>query len=335
MEKDRIICLLIAMFGLICVLTANGDSSVIVYSMPGCKPCKLLKQYLAENNISFTEFNVVKDKAAAEEMSRKSGQGGVPVLDVNGTIFVGFGPVSKQKICRLLNLQKSVSESNTVALEKPTSPKYERIPLSLPVLKEIVGFAEEKAVDLNAVDILKKLSDAHVARIVYETSFTDQFRKRIEEMSSINENEKHKAFGTSIIVVSDEYFRALAVFHSACQKNIQAANEARQALKFGMAQKINQDEKKYGYSNLEMLRNCWLCVAVNPKTGDKLQQAKCFAGNQTGSNLRRVSLPQLNPERDAATIEAIRILNEIASTHDGDNVIEPNDLMASNIQKTN
>lgn len=66
-------------------------SNVIkVYSTPTCPYCTMAKDYLKEKNVSFSDLNVAQDTNAAEEMVRKSGQMGVPVLDVNGKIIVGF-----------------------------------------------------------------------------------------------------------------------------------------------------------------------------------------------------------------------------------------------------
>ena len=64
--------------------------SVIMYSTPSCSYCRLAKNYFRENNIPFTEHNVASDMRRAEEMTRKSGQMGVPVLDIGGQILVGF-----------------------------------------------------------------------------------------------------------------------------------------------------------------------------------------------------------------------------------------------------
>ena len=64
--------------------------SVIVYSTPTCPWCVRVKQYLKENNISFLEWDVGTDKVAADEMVKKTGQMGVPVLDIDGTIIIGF-----------------------------------------------------------------------------------------------------------------------------------------------------------------------------------------------------------------------------------------------------
>ncbi len=64
--------------------------SVIIYSTPSCTYCRLAKDYLRDQKIPFTEYNVASDKHKADEMTRKSGQMGVPVLDINGRVLVGF-----------------------------------------------------------------------------------------------------------------------------------------------------------------------------------------------------------------------------------------------------
>lgn len=64
--------------------------SVIIYSTPTCGYCRLAKDYFNKNGVKFTEYNVASDLRRADEMSRKSGQMGVPVIDINGKIIVGF-----------------------------------------------------------------------------------------------------------------------------------------------------------------------------------------------------------------------------------------------------
>lgn len=63
---------------------------VKVYSTPTCPYCFMAKDFLKENNIPFEDINVAEDHDAAHEMVEKSGQMGVPVIDINGTIIVGF-----------------------------------------------------------------------------------------------------------------------------------------------------------------------------------------------------------------------------------------------------
>ncbi|NYZ78640.1 glutathione S-transferase N-terminal domain-containing protein [Candidatus Micrarchaeota archaeon] len=64
--------------------------SVKVYSTPTCPYCTMAKSFLKQNKIQFEDIDVSKDKKAVTEMFKKSGQMGVPVLDINGKIIVGF-----------------------------------------------------------------------------------------------------------------------------------------------------------------------------------------------------------------------------------------------------
>ena len=63
---------------------------VIVYSTPICPWCHRVKEYLESLNVEFEDIDVSTDQAKAAEMVQKSGQMGVPVIDINGTIIVGF-----------------------------------------------------------------------------------------------------------------------------------------------------------------------------------------------------------------------------------------------------
>lgn len=66
--------------------------NVIVYSTPTCPYCHKVKDYLKQKNVTFTDFDVASDKEARDAMVKKSGQMGVPVIDVDGEIVVGFNP---------------------------------------------------------------------------------------------------------------------------------------------------------------------------------------------------------------------------------------------------
>ena len=65
-------------------------ANVIIYSTPTCGFCDMAKAYFRENNVAFTEKDVMMDEAARAEMLNKSQQMGVPVIDINGKIIVGF-----------------------------------------------------------------------------------------------------------------------------------------------------------------------------------------------------------------------------------------------------
>jgi len=75
---------------------------VTVYSTPTCPFCIRAKQFLKDNSIIFTEIDVSVDQDKAQEMINKSGQMGVPVLDIDGRIIVGF---DKEKIKEALGIK--------------------------------------------------------------------------------------------------------------------------------------------------------------------------------------------------------------------------------------
>lgn len=64
--------------------------SIIIYRTPTCPYCHMAAEYLRSKGIPFKEIDVSKDPVAAREMVMKSSQMGVPVIDINGQIIVGF-----------------------------------------------------------------------------------------------------------------------------------------------------------------------------------------------------------------------------------------------------
>ena len=74
------------------------ENKVIVYSTSTCPYCIYAKDYFKENNVPFEEVNVGLDRVRAQEMVTKSGQMGVPVIEINGEIVVGFQPEIFQQL---------------------------------------------------------------------------------------------------------------------------------------------------------------------------------------------------------------------------------------------
>lgn len=73
--------------------------TVKVYSTPSCHWCVKVKEFLKENDIEFKDLNVAEDRQAAAQMVEISGQMGVPVVDIKGTIIVGFNePMIKEAL---------------------------------------------------------------------------------------------------------------------------------------------------------------------------------------------------------------------------------------------
>lgn len=61
-----------------------------IYTTPTCVWCKRAKEFFTEHSVPFEEYNVATDTAKREEMIQRSGQLGVPVIDVDGDLTVGF-----------------------------------------------------------------------------------------------------------------------------------------------------------------------------------------------------------------------------------------------------
>ena len=78
-------------------------ANIKIYSTPTCPWCKRAKAYLDEKGIKQESIDVSSDDKAQKEMIDKSGQMGVPVIDIDGKIVVGF---DKEKSNQILNIKQ-------------------------------------------------------------------------------------------------------------------------------------------------------------------------------------------------------------------------------------
>jgi len=74
---------------------------VRVFSTTWCPWCKMAKDFLKQHKIPFEDINVEEDPKAAQEMIDKSGQTGVPVIDANGKIIIGFNREELKKTLKI------------------------------------------------------------------------------------------------------------------------------------------------------------------------------------------------------------------------------------------
>ena len=77
------------------------EHKIKVYSTPTCPFCHMAKEYLSANGFQFEDVDVSQDINAAREMIAKSGQMGVPVIDIDGEIIVGF---DRERIDEILGI---------------------------------------------------------------------------------------------------------------------------------------------------------------------------------------------------------------------------------------
>ncbi|MFC1614940.1 glutaredoxin family protein [Patescibacteria group bacterium] len=74
---------------------------VTIYSTPVCGFCKMAKAFFVENKIEYIEHDVATDEAMRKEMIEKTGQMGVPVIEIDEQVVVGF---DKEKLSEMLGL---------------------------------------------------------------------------------------------------------------------------------------------------------------------------------------------------------------------------------------
>ena len=74
--------------------------AITMYTTPSCSFCRKAKDFFRQNHVKFTEYDISRDQRRAEEMVRKSGQMGVPVIDINGKIIVGFNQPEVERALR-------------------------------------------------------------------------------------------------------------------------------------------------------------------------------------------------------------------------------------------
>ncbi|NOR87359.1 MAG: NrdH-redoxin [Bacteroidales bacterium] len=79
----------------------KAQKRVTVYSTPSCSWCTTLKKHLDHHGIKYRDIDISKDSKVAEEMTKRSGQQGVPQTDISGQMIVGF---DKNKINSLLGI---------------------------------------------------------------------------------------------------------------------------------------------------------------------------------------------------------------------------------------
>ena len=82
---------------------------VVIYCTPTCGYCRTAKAFLSTHGIPYTEYNVAQDERRYREMFEKSGQWGVPVLDVGGEILVGFNEDTRERLSQLFAPRPSIA----------------------------------------------------------------------------------------------------------------------------------------------------------------------------------------------------------------------------------
>lgn len=75
--------------------------TIKIYSTPTCVYCRMTRDFLDERHIPYTDYNVAQDAEKRDEMIQRSGQMGVPVIEVDGQLIIGF---DKERLMELLGI---------------------------------------------------------------------------------------------------------------------------------------------------------------------------------------------------------------------------------------
>jgi glutaredoxin 3 len=106
-----------------------------IYTTPTCGYCKMAKKYLSERGIQYIEYDVARDKKAADEMVNLTGQMGVPVIVLDGQVIIGF---DRPRLEQLLGKVGSDSKPR-FGLKVADASKITRKMGGLPVFGALVG----------------------------------------------------------------------------------------------------------------------------------------------------------------------------------------------------
>lgn len=74
---------------------------VTIYGTSHCPWCHKAREFLIAHKVKFTDVNVEENEKSKKDMIKKSGQMGVPVIDIDGKIIVGFDETAIKKYLKL------------------------------------------------------------------------------------------------------------------------------------------------------------------------------------------------------------------------------------------
>jgi|SRR3989338_431126 len=105
--------------------------AIRIFTTPTCPWCAKAKEFLKKRKISYTELDVVEDHKARQEMISKTGQVGVPVLDIDGKFIVGFDQEEIEKVLVDVPEEKGMKVAKKVIVKKknkkPVQKKWKEV----------------------------------------------------------------------------------------------------------------------------------------------------------------------------------------------------------------
>ncbi|HBG28482.1 MAG: hypothetical protein A2Y10_10720 [Planctomycetes bacterium GWF2_41_51] len=312
MINQKIIKILLPL--VILFVSASVQAKIILYSAPWCGFCVKMEEYLKSNNIRFVKIDIDKVRSAKQEVVTKSKQAGIPVLDWNGEIIVGFGNTEKKEIDRLAAggtpiqgrfIPKMVVESNQPLPNIPSLTLNDRFTS----IKNIAETMRIAAADSCSVNIVEKFYSAQIAKLTYEHCFTPLFQ--IECKKLLMPDSPDELIVTCQHLAAAKYSQAVKEFRDCRLKNVRASVAVQNALKAIIA----SDAADPNFNQQAEYLKIWSCAAIDYVSGNRLQPD-----------------PSANISRDGETAQtAAQLLEKISCEMQNPKLPEdPNAVTASN-----
>lgn len=153
------------------------EHNVTIYSTPTCPNCKKTKEYFAKNNIEYKNIDVSVDENAIKEMVKKSGQMGVPVIDIDGKIVVGYKPSELNPLLGIVSAEtklESLIAKGAVILDVRSVKEYEdwhrEGSINIPVDQLEKRLAELKKDNAVIVACCASGARSNIAKTILETN---------------------------------------------------------------------------------------------------------------------------------------------------------------------
>ncbi len=132
--------------------------NVAVYTTPTCPYCRQVKDFLSRRGVPFAEYDVSVDRVAAQEMMRKSGQMGVPVITVDEQVVVGFDRPRLERLLADTGNKKGVHFGVRVADARKVAPSFGLAPADGALVGKVASPSVGRRLGLQQGDIITELN---------------------------------------------------------------------------------------------------------------------------------------------------------------------------------
>lgn len=132
--------------------------NIVIYTTPTCGYCHQAKRFLNEHGVKFTEHDVSRDRAAAEEMVRVSGQMGVPVIVVDGEVIVGFNRPRLEQLLAAGSRNQHISFGLSVADASRITQRQGNVPVLGAFVGRVASSSLGEQAELKPGDIITEFN---------------------------------------------------------------------------------------------------------------------------------------------------------------------------------